>query len=105
MQTFLEHEALDILQPTSTFVGGITEMIRIAQLAERFSVPVAPHSVQHVSLHLAASLPGILCVEVFQPDNPLREFALNLIESPREAVEIHEGSLRLPTRWDRLQAQ
>ena len=54
-------------------------MIRIAHLAERFSVPVAPHGVQHVSLHLAAALPGMLCVEVFQPDNPLREFALNLI--------------------------
>jgi L-alanine-DL-glutamate epimerase-like enolase superfamily enzyme len=96
MQTFLEHDALDILQPTPTFVGGITEMIRIAHLAERFSVPVAPHGVQHVSLHLAAALPGMLCVEVFQPDNPLREFALNLIESPREAVEIHEGSLIPP---------
>ena len=97
MQTFLEHEALDILQPTPTFVGGITEMVRIAHLAERFSVPVAPHGVQHVSVHLAASLPGLLCVEVFQPDNPLREFALQLIESPREAVEIDEGTLRLPT--------
>jgi hypothetical protein len=48
-------------------------------------------------LHLAASLPGILCVEVFQPDNPMREFALELIEAPREAVEIDEGTLRLPT--------
>ena len=81
-------------------------MMRIAQLAERFSVPVAPHSVQHVSLHLAASLPGILCVEVFQPDNPLREFALELIEAPREAVEIDEGTLRLPTApWHRLPAE
>ena len=97
MQTFLEHDALDVLQPTATFVGGITEMISIAHLAERFSVPVAPHSVQHVSLHLAASLPGILYVEAFQPDNPLREFALELIESPREATEIDEGTLRLPT--------
>src|SRR5829696_1474467 len=70
---------------------------RIAHLAERFSVPVAPHGVQHVSLHLADSLPGMLCVEVFQPDNPMREFGLNLIESPREAVEIDEGTLRLAT--------
>ena len=78
-------------------VGGITEMIRIAQLAERFSVPVTPHSVQHVNLHLAASLPGILCVEAVQPDNTLREFALELIEAPREAFKIDEGILRLPT--------
>jgi len=39
----------------------------------------------------------MLCVEVFQPDNPMREFGLNLIESPREAVEIDEGTLRLAT--------
>jgi L-alanine-DL-glutamate epimerase-like enolase superfamily enzyme len=97
MQTFLEHDALDILQPTPTFVGGVTEMIRIAGLAERFAVPVAPHGVQHVSLHLVAALPGMLCVEVFQPDNPLREFALALIQGPREAVEIDNGTLRLPT--------
>lgn len=97
MQTFLEHDALDVLQPTPTFVGGVTEMIRIAGLAKRFAVPVAPHAVQHVSLHLVAALPGMLCVEVFQPDNPMREFALNLIDAPREAVEIDEGTLRLPT--------
>src|SRR3954453_8562083 len=48
IQTFLEPDALDVLQPTAVFVGGITELITIAQLAERFSVPVAPLSVQHV---------------------------------------------------------
>jgi D-arabinonate dehydratase len=97
IETFIASGAVDIIQPCPTFVGGITEMIRIAHLAERFAIPVVPHSVQHVSLHLVASMPALRSVEVFPHDNPMREFALRIIEGPREAVDPVDGYLTLPT--------
>ena len=42
----------DIVQPDAGRVGGVTEWIKVAHLAESFNLPVAPHALQLVHLHL-----------------------------------------------------
>lgn len=54
-QQFLEYlkaDAVDIVQADVAFVGGITEWLKIAHLANAFGKPVAPHYMMELSLHM-----------------------------------------------------
>ena len=59
----VEHRAGDILQPSITKVGGITEFKKIAALAQAANLPIAPHSFYFgpglaATLHVAATWAG-----------------------------------------------
>ncbi|MCY3801101.1 MAG: mandelate racemase/muconate lactonizing enzyme family protein [Chloroflexi bacterium] len=56
--------AADIAQPDVGRVGGVTEWMKVAQLADAFNIPVASHGYQLVHLHLACATPNMLVVEV-----------------------------------------
>lgn len=53
----------DIVQPDVGRVGGVTEWMKVAHLAQGFNLPVAPHAVQLVHLHLACCIPNLKVVE------------------------------------------
>jgi galactonate dehydratase len=70
---YLHERCLDVLQPDCCHSGGITQMKKIAVLAEAYQVPIAPHcTASHLgisaSLHAACSVPLFLIHE-FYPDN------------------------------------
>jgi galactonate dehydratase len=73
MIPYLQHRCLDILQPDCCHTGGISQMRKIATLAEAHTVPLAPHCTASylgiaASLHVVASIPNFLIHE-FYPDN------------------------------------
>lgn len=43
VKPFLERACVDILQPDICHIGGISELKRIAGMAEAYDVPIAPH--------------------------------------------------------------
>ena len=53
----------DIAQPDIGRVGGVTEWMKVAQLAHAFNLPVAPHAFQVVHLHVACATPNLRIVE------------------------------------------
>lgn len=53
----------DIVQPDVGRVGGVTEWMKAAHLAHAFDLPVAPHGVQLVHLHLCCATPNLKVVE------------------------------------------
>jgi L-alanine-DL-glutamate epimerase-like enolase superfamily enzyme len=53
----------DIVQPDIGRVGGVTEWLKVAHLAHAFNLPVAPHAVQLVHLHVACCTPNLKVVE------------------------------------------
>ena len=55
--------AVDIAQPDVGRVGGVTEWMKVAHLAQAFNLPVAPHSIQLVHLHVACAAPNLKVVE------------------------------------------
>ena len=55
--------AVDIVQPDVSRVGGVTEWMKVAHMAHAFNLPVAPHAVQLVHLHLACATPNLKVVE------------------------------------------
>ena len=70
MIPYLQEGCVDILQPDCGHTGGITQMKKIAILAEAYTVPIAPHCTMSelglsASLHVAAALPNFLIHEAY----------------------------------------
>ncbi|TBW39508.1 mandelate racemase/muconate lactonizing enzyme family protein [Siculibacillus lacustris] len=49
---YLRADAIDFVQADVAFVGGLTEWLKIAHLAQIFGRPVAPHYMMELSLHM-----------------------------------------------------
>ena len=64
----LDKRAATILQHDAICCGGITEWRRIAAMAAGYGVSVCPHAYHEMHLHLAASTPNAIFVEVFTDD-------------------------------------
>jgi galactonate dehydratase len=65
---YLQERCIDILQPDCCHTGGITQMKKIAALAEAYQVPLAPHNTATevgltASLQVAAAIPLLLIHE------------------------------------------
>ena len=54
----IEERTLDILQPDVMWVGGLTELLRIAAHASAYDLPVVPHGSGPYSYHFIASQTG-----------------------------------------------
>lgn len=92
-QALLRAEAATILNPDAGVCGGITEFRRIAAMAAGYGIPVAPHSLEDVHVHLVAATPGALFVECFPEDDlhPIKAVVDSVLELTTE------GEIRLPT--------
>ncbi|MEM4287853.1 MAG: enolase C-terminal domain-like protein [Candidatus Caldarchaeum sp.] len=77
-------EAVDIVQPDVMFCGGITEWLKIAEMAEAFNIPVAPHAAHDVHAHLVAAVPNGLTVKYF-----LCESDMMLYQETLEPEEVY----------------
>jgi L-rhamnonate dehydratase len=54
----IEERTLDIVQPDVMWVGGLTELLRIAAHASAYDIPVVPHGSGPYSYHFIASQTG-----------------------------------------------
>jgi len=64
----MDRQAATILQPDAICCGGITEWRRIAATAASYGVSVCPHAYHELHVHLTASAPNAIFVEVFTDD-------------------------------------
>ena len=65
---WLEQGAVDVIQPDISHCGGISEIVKIANMAEVYSVRVAPHGPygpvnKAAGVHAAAVMPNFLILE------------------------------------------
>jgi len=94
---YLQEGVVDVLQPDCCHTGGISQMKKIAALAEAYYVPLAPHCTAtflgiSASLHVVSSIPLFLIHE-FYPDNA----GFNLPGVTRMAYELDkDGYIGLP---------
>jgi D-arabinonate dehydratase len=84
--------AVDILNVDATIAAGVTEWRRIAGMAACLGIGMAHHEEPQVALHLLASAPNGLCVEIFP--NPLRDPMW--FDLPRRQPNIEGGFMELP---------
>lgn len=109
----LENGAVDIIMPDLQKAGGLGEAQRIANLANLYYVPFAPHMVASflgamASCHVCASVPNFMILEwqiyfhknpmyseIVTFDGPMTENGfITLSEKPGIGVEINEEGLR-----------
>jgi len=70
MIAYLQNGCIDILQPDVGHCGGISQMRKIATLAEAYHVPIAPHCTcselgLSASIHVSAAIPLFLIQEAY----------------------------------------
>lgn len=93
----LEKRACAVVQPDVCHCGGISELKKIAALAETYQVSVAPHNplgpvATMANIHFALSTPNFLIQEVMRADVPWRN---EIIDPP---LNIENGHVAPPTR-------
>jgi galactonate dehydratase len=74
----LENAGCRIIQPDLMHAGGITEVQRIANMAETYYVSVAPHNpggpvCTMAAIHLAAAIPNFFVLEQMEPQRAIRD--------------------------------
>jgi L-alanine-DL-glutamate epimerase-like enolase superfamily enzyme len=80
--------AVDVIQPDAARVGGITQFLKIASLAEFKGLTLAPHFAMEIHIHLAAAYAKEPWVEHFDWLDPLFN----------ERLETRGGRMIVPTR-------
>ena len=102
----LETGAVDILNPDAMVLGGITEYRKVAALAAAYEIPIAPHGLQEIHIHLLAAFPMPLILEFYNPNVAgLNEvmFHEKLELTDRGTVRLPQGpGLGMEVNWDAL---
>jgi galactonate dehydratase len=110
MIPYLHERCIDILQPDVGQTGGITQVKKIATLAEAYNTPIAPHSTctelgVTASMHAVASIPNFLIHEAYLDGNIMPKGVANvtwkvdemgyasLPQEPGLGVEIDEKKM------------
>jgi galactonate dehydratase len=96
-RAILERQAADILMPDITRCGGISELRKMANLAETYNVPIAPHNPNGplstiASAHTMATVPNFFRQEFMFTDVPWRDECLS------HPLPIVDGFFELPDR-------
>ncbi|WP_443063158.1 L-talarate/galactarate dehydratase [Streptomyces sp. NBC_00483] len=84
----IKANACDIIQPDAPRIGGITQFLKLATLAEHNNLQLAPHFAMEIHLHLAAAYPIEPWVEHFDWLEPLFN----------ERLAISDGRMHLSSR-------
>jgi galactonate dehydratase len=78
VRELIEREIIDVVQPDTGRAGGLSQMKKMAALAEAHYVTVAPHDgslgpvAEMAAVHLLATLPNFLILEHLADDVPQR---------------------------------
>jgi L-alanine-DL-glutamate epimerase-like enolase superfamily enzyme len=76
-RNLIVHRAVDIVQPDVMWCGGLTELLRIAALANAWDIPVVPHGSGAYSYHFG----------ITQPQAPFAEY-INISPGGRDIVPV-----------------
>ena len=107
----LEQQAVDIIMPDISKCGGLSECRKIANMAETYYIPFAPHNNSSAlstvaDAHVCASVPNFLALEFHRYDDPtwsevvladepvIQEGHVVLSEKPGLGVELNEAFLQ-----------
>ncbi len=97
----LEKRSVDTLIIDLQYVGGVTEWMRVATMAQAWHLPVASHMFSEISAHLVAAIPNGSIVEymplwevIYQEPPELRNGCLRISDRPGIGLELDEQAIR-----------
>ena len=88
----IEEEIIDVVQPDTGRAGGLSQMKKIAAMAEAHYITMAPHDgslgpvAEMAAVHLLATLPNFLILEHLEDDVPQR---YEVMTGQPEVVDSH----------------
>jgi L-alanine-DL-glutamate epimerase-like enolase superfamily enzyme len=89
----INHRAVDILQPDALVMGGVTEFMKVAALAQANDLDISAHGSQYVHIHLMAAIPNGLILEYYHESfDPMHG------KIWKHELDIEEGKVRAPDR-------
>lgn len=93
-RSLFELKAADFIQPDVSHAGGISEIKKIAAMAEAYHIPICPHNpsgpiANAATLQLAACIPNFYLLETMSSDVPWRS------EISTEAVRFENGQMHI----------
>ena len=97
LRPLIERDLVDVVQPDMGRAGGITQMRKIAAMAEAHYITMAPHTgslgpvADFAALHVLATIPNALMLERIGNDWPGRDTVISA------APVFDNGCLKLPT--------
>jgi galactonate dehydratase len=97
IRPLIEQELVDVIQPDTGRAGGITQMRKMAAMAEAHYITIAPHSgslgpvAEFAALHVMATVPNALMLERVEFDWPGR------YEVVTPVLKVVDGHIELPT--------
>ena len=106
-----EKRAVSVIMPDITKAGGLMELKRIADLADTFAAPIAPHNVSSplgmmAGCHVMATVPNFLCLEFHGREIPwwndlcegekpfIQNGRMKVSDSPGIGVELNDDVAR-----------
>jgi len=89
---YIRAGAVDVVQADIPRVGGFTEWMKIAKLAESFNLPVAPHFMMELSVHALCAVPNGLILE------DLHGGSLTDLGVLAEPIRVVRGEIAPPAR-------
>ncbi|WP_196260849.1 mandelate racemase/muconate lactonizing enzyme family protein [Pelagibacterium limicola] len=96
IRPYVERELVDVIQPDTGRAGGITQMRKMAAMAEAHYITMAPHSgslgpvAEFAALHVMATIPNALMLERVEFDWPGR------YEVVAPVLKVVDGHLPVP---------
>ena len=96
IRDLIEVRAMDVVQPDSAIIGGITESMRVAHLAHTFQLELAPHCWGSAfsfmaGVNVAFASPAAVVIEFSLGGNPMMYDLVN------EKITVEKGMISAPT--------
>jgi L-alanine-DL-glutamate epimerase-like enolase superfamily enzyme len=96
VRDLIEVRALDVVQPDSAIIGGITEAMRVSQLAHTYQLELAPHCWGSAfsfmaGVNVAFASPAAVVIEFSLGGNPM------MYELVKEKIEVVDGLISAPS--------
>lgn len=96
IRDLLDVRALDVVQPDSAIIGGISEAVRVAHLAAIQQIELAPHCWGSAfsfmaGVNVAFASPSATVIEFSLGGNPM------MYDLVQEQIAVHDGYLDAPT--------
>ena len=89
---FVEHKALDLLQPNCAFVGGYTECQKVAHLGQAFNLPIAHGGgLASLNLHVMCGFMNGTTIEIYNG----AQFSENYVWRNIPAIDMKTQTVRL----------
>lgn len=105
VKRFLQDASIDVLQPDISHVGGISEIRKIASMAEAYDVAIAPHCplgpiALAASVQVALSIPNFVIQEMsvgIHYNTEAGDFDLASYLQDASVFDVEDGYIRAPT--------